>query len=175
MHILFLSREATSEASPHVCMWELDHKEGGWAPKNWCFWIVMLEKTLEGPLDCKEIKPVSKKGNQLWIRKDCCWSCNTLATWCEELTLSKRPRCWKKLRAGGEGGSRGWDGWYYWLSGHEFEQTPGDNKRQGSLVCCGPWGHKELDVTWQLNNNREATVLEVSKISNYCRKICICF
>ena len=67
------------------------------------------------------------------------------------------------------------DGWYYWLSGHEFEQTPGDNTRQGSLACCSPRGHKELDVTWQLNNNREATVLEISKISNYWRKIHVCF
>ena len=53
-------------ASSHVQMWELDHKEG-WAPRNWCFWTVGLEKTLESPLDCKEIKPVNPKGNQPWI------------------------------------------------------------------------------------------------------------
>ena len=95
-------------------MWELDYKES-WAPKSWCFWTVVLEKTLESPLDCKEIQPVHPKGNQsLNIRwKDWCWSwnSNTLATWCEELTHMKRPWCWKRLKAGGEGDDRGWNGW----------------------------------------------------------------
>ena len=69
-------------------MWELGHKEER-AQKKWCFWIVVLEKALESPLDSKEIKPVNPKGNQPWIFihwKDWCWSANTLATWCEELT-----------------------------------------------------------------------------------------
>ena len=90
-------------------MWELDYKES-WAPKNWCFWTVVLEKTLESPLDCKEIQPVHAKGNQSW--KDWCWSWNssTLATWCEELTPLKRPWCWERLRAG-KGNNRGWSGW----------------------------------------------------------------
>ena len=81
-----------------VRMWELDHKEG-WTPKNWCFQAVMLEKTLESPLDCKEIKPVHSKGNQPWIfigRTDgWSWSSNTLATWWEKLTHRKRPWCWE--------------------------------------------------------------------------------
>ena len=74
----------------HVWMWELDHKEG-WAPKNWCYWIVVLEKTLESPLDCKETHPVHPKGYIHW--KDWCWSwnANTLATWWEDLTHWKRP------------------------------------------------------------------------------------
>ena len=73
-------------SSSHVWMWELDHKEG-WALKNLCFWAVVLEKTLESPLDCKEIKPVNSKGNQSWIfiGRDWCWSSNTLTIWCEEL------------------------------------------------------------------------------------------
>ena len=97
-------------------MWELDCK-GDWALKNWCFWTVMLEKTLESPLDCKEIKPVHPKWNQPWtfIGKTC-WSWNscTLATWFKELTHLKRPWCWERLRAGGEG-----DGWQRmrWLDG----------------------------------------------------------
>ena len=95
-------------------MWELDHTEG-WALKNWCFQTVVLEKTLESPLDCKHIKPVSPKGNQPWIFhwKDLCWSwsSSTLATWCEERTRWKRPRCWERLKAGGKGDDRGWDGW----------------------------------------------------------------
>ena len=82
---------------------ELDYKES-WAPKNWCFWTVVLEKTLESPLDCKEIQPVLSVH---W--KDWCWSwnSNTLATWCEELTHLKRPWCWQRLRAGGEGDDKG--------------------------------------------------------------------
>ena len=90
-------------------MWELDHKES-WAPKNWCFWTVVLEKTLESPLDSK-IQPVNPRGNQCWILKDWCWSwnSNTLATWCKELIHWKRPWCWERLKTGGEGDDRGWD------------------------------------------------------------------
>ena len=98
--------------------WQLDYKES-WAPKNWCFWTVVLEKNLESPLDSKEIQPVHPKGNQSQIfigRTDAeteyCWNCNTLATGCDELTHLKRPWCWKRLKAGGEGDDRGWDGWY---------------------------------------------------------------
>ena len=99
--------------SGHVWMWELDYKES-WVPKNWCFWTVVLEKTLESLLDCKEIKPVHPKGNQSWNIhwKYWCWSSNTWCevTWCEELTHWKRPWCWERLKAGGEGDDRGWDG-----------------------------------------------------------------
>ena len=87
----------------HVWMWELDHK--GWALKNWCFWTVVLEKTLKSPLDCKEIQPVNPKGNQSWIfigRTDADF---------KELTHWKRPWCWERLKAGGEGDKRGQDGW----------------------------------------------------------------
>ena len=83
-----------------------NHKEG-WVPKNWCFQTVVLEKTLESPLDRKEIEQDNPYGN--W--KGWCWSSNTLATWCKELTHWKRPWYWERLRAGGEGGNRGWDGW----------------------------------------------------------------
>ena len=100
-------------SSSHVWMWELDYKES-WAWKNWCFWTVVLEKTLGSSVDCKEIQPVHPKGDQscvLW--KDWCWSqkSSTLAARCEELIDLKRPWCWEKLRAGGEGDNRGWDGW----------------------------------------------------------------
>ena len=92
-------------------MWELDYKES-WAPKNWCFWTVVLQKTFESPLDSKEIQGVNCKGNQFWIFIDwcCSWNSNTLATWCEELTHLKRPWCWERLNVG-EGDDRGWDGW----------------------------------------------------------------
>ena len=98
--------------SSHVWMWELDHKEG-WTPKNWCFWTVVLEKTLESLLDSKGIKPVNPKGNQSWIfigRTDA-EAPIVLATWCEELTHWKRPWCWERLKAEGEGEDRGRDGW----------------------------------------------------------------
>ena len=96
-------------------MWELDHKES-WALKNWCFWTVVLEETLESPLDCKEIQPVHPKGDQSWIfigRTDAeAETPNTLATWYEELTHWKRPWCWERLKAGGEASDR-----IRWLDG----------------------------------------------------------
>ena len=100
-------------SSGHVWMWELDYKES-WVPKNWCFWTALLEKTLESPLDYKEIKPVHPKGNQSQIfmgRTDVEAETNTLATWCEELTHWKRPWFWERLKVGGEGDNRGWDDW----------------------------------------------------------------
>ena len=95
-------------------MWELDYKER-WVPKNWCFWSVVLEKTLESPLDCKEIQPVHPKGDQSWDLQDCkdwCWSwnSNTLATSCEELTHWKGLWCWEGLGAGGRQRMRWLDG-----------------------------------------------------------------
>ena len=100
-------------SSGHVWMLELNHK--GWALKNLCFLTVVLEKTLESRLDSKEIKPVSFKGNQPWIftgRTGCwSWSSNTLATWPEDLIHWKRPWCWERLKAKGDGDDRGRDGW----------------------------------------------------------------
>ena len=100
-------------SSSHVWMWELDCEEN-WALKNGCFWTVVLEKTLESPLDCKEIQPVHPKEissesslEGLMLN----WSSNILATWCEELTHLKRPWCWGRLKVGGEGDDREWDGW----------------------------------------------------------------
>ena len=94
----------------------------GWSLKNWRFQTVVLEKTLESPLESNEIKPVNSKGNQPWS-----WSSNTVATWYEELNHWKRPWCSERLRARWEVGSRGWDVWMaHHLKGHEFEQTSGD-------------------------------------------------
>ena len=120
--------------SSYVWMWELDHKEG-WALKNWCFQIVMPEKTPESPLESKDIKPVNPKGNQLWIyigRIDA----EAPILW---------PPDWKDFDAGKDWGQeeKGTTedetvGWYHWLNGHEFEPTQGDSEGQGSLVC---WAH----------------------------------
>ena len=137
-------------------MWELDCEES-WALKNWCFWIVVLEKTLESPLDCKGSPTTPSEGNSAlninW--KDWCWSwnSNTLDTWCEELTYWKRPWCWQRLKAGEEGEDRGWNDWmtsptrwaWVWVNS-------GSSDGQWSLVCCSPWGRKEPDTTEQLNS-----------------------
>ena len=136
--------------------WELDHKES-WVLKNWCFWTVVLEKTLESPLDCKEIQPVHPKGDQSWVftgRTDVAeirilWLPNAIK---KRTDLFKRPWCWERLKAGRDGGNRGWDGWmaspsqwtWVWASS-------GVGDRQGSLVCCSPRGHKTSDMTEQLN------------------------
>ena len=98
------SSQSYGFSSGHVWMWELDYKES-WAPKNWCFWNVVLEKTLESLLDCKETKPVHPEGNQSWIfigstDTEAEARSNTLATWCEELTHLKRSWWWERLRAG---------------------------------------------------------------------------
>ena len=108
------SNQCYGFSSSHVWMWELDYKES-WTPKNLCFWTVVLEKTLENLLDCKEIQWVNPERNQPWIfigRTDAeAETPITLATRCKELTHWKRPWCWERLRAGGEGDDRGWDGW----------------------------------------------------------------
>ena len=120
-----------------------DYKES-WAPRNWCFWTVVLEKTWEFlGLQGDPTSPSQRKSvlNIYW--KDWCWSwnSNTLATWWEELTDWKRPWCWKRLKAGGEGDVRGWDGWMASLTnGHEFEQALGVRDVQGGQACCSPWG-----------------------------------
>ena len=100
-----LSSQSYGFSRSHVWMSELNHKEG-WEPKNWCFQTVVLEKTLESPLDYKEIKSVNPKGILSIHWKDWCWSSNTLATWCEEPINWKRPWCWERLKAGGEGDDR---------------------------------------------------------------------
>ena len=93
-------------------MCELDYKES-WVQKNWCFWIVVLKKTAESPLDCQEIQPVHPKGDQslcvYWMDLYWSWNCNTLGTWCEDLTHLKRPCCWERLKGGGKWDNRGWD------------------------------------------------------------------
>ena len=108
------SSQSYGFSSSHVWMWELDYKES-WAPKNGCFWTVVLEKTLESPLDCKEIQPVHPKGNQSWIyigRTDA--EAETPILWppdAKNWTHLKRPWCWERVKVGGNGDDRWWDGW----------------------------------------------------------------
>ena len=138
-------------SSSQVWMWELDSKES-WVPKNWCFWTVVLEKTLESPLDCREIQLVNPKGNQSWIW---CWNwnSNTLAMWWEEPTHWKRPWCWERLKVGGEGDDRGWDGWmasftqwtWVWASSGSWWWTgrPGMLQSMGSKRVGYDWASKQ--------------------------------
>ena len=143
-------------------MWQLDYKESR-VPKNWCFWTVVLEKTLESSLDCNEIQPVHLKEISPDIHwKDCCWSWNfnTLATWCKELTHWKSPWCWESLKAGREGDDRGWDGWmasptqwtWVWVSFGSWWWTekPGVLQFMGSQRAGPDWGTElnELKVPW---------------------------
>ena len=132
-----------------VSSWELNYKEG-WV-MNWCFWTVVMEKTLENSLNCKEIKSIHPKGNQSWIfigRTDVEAEIPILwATWWEE-PIQRRPWCWERLKARGEGMTEDeMVGWHHWLNGHEFEQAPGDGEGLGSLACCSSWGLNESDMT----------------------------
>ena len=130
-------------SSEHVWMWELDYKES-WAPKNWCFWIVVLEKTLESLLDCKEIQPVHPKGDQPWVfigRIDV--EAEIPVLWppdAKRWLIWKDPDVGKDWRQEEKGMTEDkMVGWHHWLNGHEFEQTPGDSEGQGSLACCSLW------------------------------------
>ena len=138
-------------------MWELGHKEG-WMLKNWCLWTMVLEKTLESPLDCKEIQLVHPKGNQSWIftgRTDA--EAEAPILWPPDgknWLIRKDPDSGKDWRQRREGTTEDeMVRWHHALNGHEFEQASGDSEGQGSLACCSPWGYKEFNMTERLNNN----------------------
>ena len=140
-------------------MWELDYKEI-WAQKNWCFWTVVLEKTLESPLDSKTIKSVHPKGNQSWIfigRTDA--EAETPTLWLPHVKSwligkdSDAGRDWGQEEKGTTEDEMA--GWHHRLSGHEFEWTGGFGDGQGGLACCDSWGHEELDTTERLNWTEE--------------------
>ena len=144
--------------SRHIWLWELVCKEGR-APKNWCIWTVMLEKTPESPLDFKEIKPVNLTGNQPWIligRNDAeaeapvFWSPDAKSRLTRKVPDAGENWGQKEKRASKEEMA----GWHNRCNGHELGQTPGDGEGQEGLACCHPWGHKELDTTERLTNNR---------------------
>ena len=141
-------------SSGHVWMWELDCEES-WAPKNWCFWTVVLEKTLETPLHCKEIQSVLPKGDQSWvfIGSWWCWSwsSNTLATWCKELTHWKRPWCWE----GFGGGRRRGQQRMRWLDGITYRWTR-FWVNSGSLWCTGRPGVLWFVGLQRVGHDREA-------------------
>ena len=131
-------------------MWELDHKES-WESKNWYFPTVVLEKILESPLDCKEIKPVNPKGNQSWMligRTD--GEAEAPILWppdVKSLLIRKDPAAEKDWGQEEKGVTEDeMVGWHHWLNGHEFQQALGDGEGQGSLTAVSPWGWKESDI-----------------------------
>ena len=150
-----LSSQGYGFSSDHVWMWELDYKES-WVLKNWCFWTVGLEKTLESPLDCKEIQQVHPKGDQSWLfieRTDA--EAKTPVLWPSD---AKSWLIWKDPDAGKDWGQeeKGTTKdemveWHHRLNGHGFGWTLGVGDGQGALVCCGSWGRKESDMTEWLN------------------------
>ena len=136
-------------------MWELNCEES-WVPKNWCFWTVVLEKTLESPLDCKEIQPVHPKGDQSWVfigRTDA--KADTPTLWpphAKSWLIGKDPdagRDWGQEKKGTTEDKMA--EWHHRLDGHEFEWTPGVGDGQGGLACCNLWDHKTSDRTELLN------------------------
>ena len=148
-------------------VWELDYKES-WVLKNLHFWAMVLEKTLERPLDCKEIQPVHPKGNQSWVfigRSDV--EAETPILWPPDV---KSWLIWKDPDAG----KHWWQeekgmiedemvGWHHWLNGHEFVWTPGAGDGQGGLVCCSAWHPKDTDTTEWLNWIKESIKYQMSK------------
>jgi len=136
-------------------MWELDCEEG-WEMKNWCFWTVVLEKTLESPLDCKEIQPVHSEEDQPWDffgRNDAKTETPVLCPPHVKSWLigkdSDAGRDWGQEEKGTTEDEMA--RWHHWLNGRESEWTPGVGDGQGGLACCDSWGPKESDTTERLN------------------------
>ena len=164
-----------------VQMWELNHKEG-WVPKNLRFQTMVLEKTLESPLDCKELKPVSPKGNWPWIfigRTDV--EAETPMLWPPDVKnwlVGKDPNAGKHWRREDKGMTEDeMVGWHHWLNGHKFGWIPGVGDGQGGLVCCISWGPKESDTTERVNWTEY--IKKIAKIGkrtqqvNYLERMCM--
>ena len=159
-------------SSGHVQMWELDHKES-WALKNWCFWTVLLQKTLESPLDCKEIQPVHSEGDQPWDffgRNNA--KAETLVLWPPHAKSwligkdSDAERDWGQEELGTTEDEMAT--WHHWLNEREFEWTPGVDDGQGGLAYCNSGGRKESDTTEVLNwteGKRSIQLLEMIPFS----------
>ena len=153
-------------------MWEPDQKES-WAPKNWCFRTVVLEKPLDSPLDCKEIKPINPKeinpeySLEGWMLKLKLQYFGHLMQ--RAVSLAKNPdgeKDWRQKERGmTEDEIVGWD---HWLNGHEFEQALLDGEKQGSLVCCSPCCGEKLDTTKWLNNNEVSLLMLIPITISNC-------
>ena len=166
-----LSGQGYGFSSSHVWMWELDCEES-WVLKNWCFWTVALEKTLESLLDCKEIQPIHSEGDQPWDffgRNDA--KAETPVLW--------PPYAKSWLTGKDSDAERNWGqekgttedemaGWHHRIDGREFEWTLGDGDGQGGLACCSSWGCKESDTTEWLNWT-ELNLMDKCRSTSYPR------
>ena len=145
--ITLLTKVGIGLSSGQVQLWELDHKEDR-MPDNWCLWVVVLEKTPESPLDSKEIKPVSLKGDQPWIftgrtKAEAPGFCSSDENRWLNGKVPDTEKDWGQKKRVSEDEMAGW---HHWCNQHELGQTSGDDEGQGGLVCCSPWGCKEW--TW---------------------------
>ena len=152
-----------------------------WAQKNWCFWTVVLEKTLESPLDCKEIQPVHPKGDQFWVftgRTDV--EAETPILWppnAKSWLIWKDPDSGKDWVQEEKGTTEDeMVGWHHWLDGHGFGWTQGVGDGQGGLACCDSWGRKESDTTERLNWSIRRLVVNTilifyERVLRYCLKL----
>ena len=168
-----LSSQTYGFSSSHVQMWELDRKEG-WPPKNWCFWTLVVEMTLESPLDSKEIKPVNPKGYEPWIFIG---KTDDEA----EISILWPPDVKNWLTRKDSDAGKDWRqeekrtieddivGWHHWLGGYEFEQALGDGEGQGNLACCSPRGDKE-SVGHDLVTEKQQQQL---KLTQHCKAIIV--
>ena len=167
------SSQSYGFSSSHVWIWELDYTKS-WIVKNWCFWTMVLEKTLESLFDCKEIQQVHPKGDQYWVfigRTDVEAETPILRPPdAKNWLLGKDPDAWKDWK---------WEkgmtedetvGWHHRLDGHEFEQALGVGDGQGGLVCCSPWGHKDSDMTEWLNWTENASNMDL--LTSLCKPFC---
>ena len=164
-----LSSQGYGFSNSHVWMWQLDYKESR-ASKNWCFWTVVLEKTLESPLDCKKIQTIHPKGDQSWVfigRTDA--EAETPILWPPDVKnwlIWKDPGAGKDWRPEEKGTAEDEIfGWHHRLNGHEFGWTPGVGDGQGGLAYCSPWGHKESDKTERLNWTEKWRLMFFSQIT----------
>ena len=155
MTIVNTAHQGYGFSSGHVWIWELDCEES-WVTKNWCFWTVVLENTLESPLDCDEIHPVHSKGYQPWVffeGNDA--EAETPVVWpphAKSWLIGKDSDAGRDLGQEEKGTTEDeMAGWHHRLDEREFEWNPGDGDGQGGQACCNSWGHKESDTTERLN------------------------
>ena len=154
-------------SSSHVWMWDLEYKES-WVLQNWCFWTEVLEKTLENPLDCKEIQQVHLYGNQSWIFiRTADVKAETPILWpsdAKNKPIGKDPDAGKDWMWEEKGMTEA--EMVGWLNELEFEYAPGVGDGQRGLACCSPWSHKELDMTKRLNwtEDQESFLKQISAI-----------
>ena len=170
-------------SSSHIWIWVLDYEES-WVMKNWCFWTMVLEKTLESPLDCKEIQPVLPKGNQSWILiRRTAAEAETPILWPPDVKnwlIGKDLDAGKDWRQEDKGTTEDeMVEWHLWLNGHEFEQDWGVGDGQGSLACCRPWGHRVWhDWVTELNWDKIYWAINLDifeEIDNKKVSGCVCF